>query len=132
MKFFLVLIVVCLIATAVFAADCPETPCKHGKVCVREQGSNFCVHPAAKDKACSDESKKNGVYENQPPCDDGLTCDTSLTVIFRSNMHLEITEKKHQPTRAFCDGFINLKKQIACVKRKAETGQASRKKQWRG
>ncbi|GFQ76911.1 hypothetical protein TNCT_257631 [Trichonephila clavata] len=69
-----------MIATAVFAADCPETPCKHEKVCVREQGSNFCVHPAEKDKACTKESKKNGVYENQPPCDAGLTCDTSLTV----------------------------------------------------
>ncbi|GFU74311.1 hypothetical protein TNCV_654361 [Trichonephila clavipes] len=48
-------------------------------------------------------------------------------------MHSEIaTEKEHQLRREFCDSFINLRKLVACVKRKAAAGQASRKKQWRG
>ncbi|GFW60776.1 hypothetical protein TNCV_571211 [Trichonephila clavipes] len=38
-------------------------------------------------------------------------------------------EKKHQPTRAFCDGVINLRKQVARVERKATAGQVSQKKQ---
>ncbi|GFY03365.1 hypothetical protein TNCV_1173231 [Trichonephila clavipes] len=40
--------------------------------------------------------------------------------LFRCKRHLEIvTEKKHQPTRAFCDAIINLRKQVPCVERKA-------------
>ncbi|GFW95412.1 transposable element Tc1 transposase [Trichonephila clavipes] len=39
--------------------------------------------------------------------------------LFWCNEHLEIAiEKKHEPTKAFCDGVINLRKQIACAKRK--------------
>ncbi|GFY25716.1 hypothetical protein TNCV_3060481 [Trichonephila clavipes] len=40
--------------------------------------------------------------------------------LFRCSEHLEIaTEKKHQPARVMCDGIINFRKQVACVKRKA-------------
>ncbi|GFT97964.1 hypothetical protein TNCV_2168511 [Trichonephila clavipes] len=40
--------------------------------------------------------------------------------LFRYNVHLEIaTEKKHKPTRAFCDDITNLRNQVARVKRKA-------------
>ncbi|GFX84670.1 uncharacterized protein TNCV_724771 [Trichonephila clavipes] len=52
--------------------------------------------------------------------------------LFRCNVHLEIaTEKKHQPIRAFYDGINNLRKRVACVKRKTVTIIASRKKQWK-
>ncbi|GFW45482.1 hypothetical protein TNCV_3244221 [Trichonephila clavipes] len=42
-----------------------------------------------------------------------------------------VMEKKHQPTRSFCNGVINFRKQIAYVNRKAVAGQASLKKRWR-
>ncbi|GFW99548.1 hypothetical protein TNCV_3417811 [Trichonephila clavipes] len=38
--------------------------------------------------------------------------------LLRYYVYLEIaTEKEHQLTRVFCDGIINLRKQVACVKR---------------
>ncbi|GFV95027.1 hypothetical protein TNCV_1030251 [Trichonephila clavipes] len=43
----------------------------------------------------------------------------TYSVISVHNVHLEIaTEKKYQPTKASCDGIINLRKQVACVERK--------------
>ena len=39
---------------------------------------------------------------------------------FQCNVHLEsATEKKHQPTRAFCDGINNFRKPVACAKKKS-------------
>ncbi|GFU20905.1 hypothetical protein TNCV_3004851 [Trichonephila clavipes] len=50
--------------------------------------------------------------------------------LFRCTVHLEIaTEKKHHSARAFHGGIINFRKQVACVKRKAEAGQAYRRGQ---
>ncbi|GFT43422.1 hypothetical protein TNCV_814771 [Trichonephila clavipes] len=43
-------------------------------------------------------------------------------MLFLCNVHLEIASGKNQrPTRAFCDGIINLRRQVASVKRKAVT-----------
>ncbi|GFQ76917.1 hypothetical protein TNCT_257661 [Trichonephila clavata] len=80
MNVFYLILIAGLLATAVLASDCPEDPCKNNKVCVRNVGSTECVHPAKKDKACSKKPGRKGVYESQPPCADGLKCDTSLTV----------------------------------------------------
>ncbi|GFU44270.1 hypothetical protein NPIL_542401 [Nephila pilipes] len=80
MNFLYLILIVCLMATAVSAADCPETPCKHDKVCVQSLGSTSCVRPAKESKACSKSPGRKGVYDSQPPCEDGLKCDTKPTV----------------------------------------------------
>ncbi|GFY55912.1 hypothetical protein TNIN_347121, partial [Trichonephila inaurata madagascariensis] len=69
---------------AVNAASCPDDPCTDGKKCVSVLGAKFCSHPAKKGHACSAEPGKRGVYEMVPPCDTGLTCDTSKTISFKS------------------------------------------------
>ncbi|GFX34710.1 transposable element Tc1 transposase [Trichonephila clavipes] len=52
--------------------------------------------------------------------------------VYFGTTSLEISrEKKPQPTRAFREGILNFRKQVAGIKRKAVAGRASEKKQWR-
>ncbi|GFU48948.1 hypothetical protein NPIL_126811 [Nephila pilipes] len=80
MKFLYVLLTLCLFAMTVNAADCPAKPCRQGKFCVRVLGSTSCVHPAKYKNACSSEPGRGNVYDLVPPCQSGLTCDTTKTI----------------------------------------------------
>ncbi|GFU89129.1 hypothetical protein TNCV_2895771 [Trichonephila clavipes] len=64
-----------------------------------------------------------------------IDCNVVAFIVFEEGFHQPIKrtkQKEARSRRAFCDGAINQRKQVARVNRKTAADEVSRKKQWRG
>ncbi|GIZ03272.1 hypothetical protein CEXT_361251 [Caerostris extrusa] len=79
MKLACVFVIACMVAMASGLQTCKSQSDCSGTFCVKTMGMmSFCRSAAKKGGLCSVTQGANGVYNNLPPCTEGLKCQGTI------------------------------------------------------